>query len=215
MDNMNECISREEQIPAGPDTHRFEKLVKWLGLKDPQKNRAAVTLLSRLGRPGMELLVEEAAGPGKQPDHRVAILDVVARIGEPLGPTEFFTLQSMLRHKVPRVAEKAAEAKCRGKIRDFDAWGTTYHELAKGNKVKKGWKNYGTVRFPTTHDITPEFLEECVTVVRNLVAGGNHVKRPAASPRGAAVSPIVKAAVRLSTIRRKAPFRRSALNVGW
>jgi hypothetical protein len=92
-----------------PDTNRFEKLIKWLGLKDPQKKRAAGTLLSRLGRPGMEVLVEEAAGPGKQPDHRVAILDVVARIGEPLGPTEFFTLQSMLRHKVPRVAEKVAE----------------------------------------------------------------------------------------------------------
>lgn len=109
MDRIDECISMEEQIPAGPDTHRFDKLVKWLGLKDQQKNRAAIILLSRLGRPGMELLVEEAAGPGKQPDHRVAILDLVARIGEPLGPTEFFTLQSMLRHKVSRVAEKAAE----------------------------------------------------------------------------------------------------------
>ena len=41
--------------------------------------------------------------------------------------------------------------------------------------VDKGWKNYGTVRFPTTHDIMPEFLEECVTVVRNLLAGGNRV----------------------------------------
>ena len=109
MDNMNEGISMEEQIPAGPGTHRFDKLVKWLSVKDPQKNRAAVTLLSRLGRPGMELLVEEAAGPGKQLDHRVAILDVVARIGEPLGPTEFFTLQSLLHHKVPRVAAKVAE----------------------------------------------------------------------------------------------------------
>ena len=99
----------EEMTRFAPDTHSFEKLVKWLSLKDPQKNRAAVTLLSRLGRPGMELLVEEAAGPGKQPDHCVAILDVVVQIGEPLGPTEFFTLQSMLRQKVPRVAEKVAE----------------------------------------------------------------------------------------------------------
>ena len=99
----------EEMTQFVPDTHHFDKLVKWLSLKDPRKNHAAATLLSRLGRPGMELLVEEAAGPGKQPDHRIAILNVVVRIGEPLGPDEFFTLQSMLHHKVPRVAEKAAE----------------------------------------------------------------------------------------------------------
>ena len=67
-----------------------------------------------------------------------------------------------------------AAAKRYGRIRDLDEWGTTYFRLGK-SKVNKGWKNHGTVRFPTTHDITPEFLEESVTVVRNLLAGGNRV----------------------------------------
>lgn len=67
-----------------------------------------------------------------------------------------------------------AAAKCRGRIRDFDEWGTTHFQLGK-TPVKKGWKNHGTVRFPTTHDITPEFLEDCITVVRNLLTGGNRV----------------------------------------
>ena len=29
--------------------------------------------------------------------------------------------------------------------------------------------------FPTSHDITPQFLEECVTVLRKLLAAGNEV----------------------------------------
>ena len=67
-----------------------------------------------------------------------------------------------------------AAAKHYGRIHDLDEWGTTYFQLGK-SKVNKGWKNHGTVRFPTTHDITPKFLEESVTVVRNLLAGGNYV----------------------------------------
>ena len=67
-----------------------------------------------------------------------------------------------------------AAAKRYGRIHDLNEWGTTYFQLGK-SKVNKGWKNHGTVRFPTTHDITPKFLEESVTVVRNLLAGGNHV----------------------------------------
>jgi DNA repair photolyase len=67
-----------------------------------------------------------------------------------------------------------AAAKCRGRIRDFDEWGTTHFRLGK-TRIDKGWGNYGAVRFPTTHDITPEFLEECIVVIRNLLAGGNRV----------------------------------------
>ncbi len=33
----------------------------------------------------------------------------------------------------------------------------------------------GTVMFPTTHDILPEFLEPCLTVIRNLLEAGNRV----------------------------------------
>ncbi len=88
---------------------QFNFLVKCLVVKNTQKNREAAMLLRQLGRLGMEALIDEAIKPGRQPDHRIAILNVVAGIGEPLGPTEFFKLQMLLRHKVPRVAAKAAE----------------------------------------------------------------------------------------------------------
>jgi len=68
-----------------------------------------------------------------------------------------------------------AMAKCYGRIRDRDEWGTTYFRLGQKGLVHKRWTDFGTARFPTTHDITPEFLEECVAVVRNLLAGGNRV----------------------------------------
>jgi DNA repair photolyase len=31
------------------------------------------------------------------------------------------------------------------------------------------------VRFPSTHDITPKFLEDCMTKIRRLLAAGNYV----------------------------------------
>ncbi len=67
-----------------------------------------------------------------------------------------------------------AAAKLYGRIQADYEWGTTYHRQREG-RVQKRWKNYGTVRFPTTHDIPPEFLEACVAVVRNLLAAGNRV----------------------------------------
>ena len=54
-----------------PNTHRFDILVKWLGLKDPQKNRAAVTLLCRLGELVTPLLVQEAIKHGIRTKHRI------------------------------------------------------------------------------------------------------------------------------------------------
>lgn len=33
----------------------------------------------------------------------------------------------------------------------------------------------GQVMFPTTHDIVPEILEDCLTVIRNLLVAGNRV----------------------------------------
>lgn len=67
-----------------------------------------------------------------------------------------------------------AKAKGYGRIGGYDQWGTTYHRLGAVD-LQKGWGNYGTVRFPNTHDITPEFLEECVTVLRNLRVAGNRL----------------------------------------
>jgi DNA repair photolyase len=61
------------------------------------------------------------------------------------------------------------------RIHSFDEWGTTYNQ-ERPAEVKKGRKNYGgTVMFPTTHDITPQFLEPCVQVLHQLLDAGNRV----------------------------------------
>lgn len=109
MDNMNKGISVEEQTRPSPDTHHFDTLVKWLGLKDPQKNRAAVTLLCRLGKLATPLLVQEATKPGRRPEHLIAILDVIQTLGGPLGLNEMWGLQSLLRHRNPDVCQKAEQ----------------------------------------------------------------------------------------------------------
>ena len=43
--------------------------------------------------------------------------------------------------------------------------------------VSKGWRLHKgrRIMFPTTHDITPDFLEPCLTVLGKLLAAGNQV----------------------------------------
>ena len=48
-------------------------------------------------------------GPGKQPDHRLRILDVVADIGERRGLDEIISLAELLYHRAPRVRQKVLE----------------------------------------------------------------------------------------------------------
>jgi hypothetical protein len=62
-----------------------------------------------------------------------------------------------------------------GRIRSDDAWGTSYLRL-RCDEVHRGRRKCeGRVMFPTTHDITPRFLDECVTVLRKLLDTGNEV----------------------------------------
>jgi len=66
-------------------------------------------------------------------------------------------------------------AKTNGRIKTFDEWGNSYlqvreHEVSKGRR-----KANGTIMFPSSHDITPEFLDPCMTVLRKLLEAGNDV----------------------------------------
>ena len=40
---------------------------------------------------------------------------------------------------------------------------------------KKFHKRYGRIMFPSTHDITPEHLSECLTFLKNILSPGNEV----------------------------------------
>lgn len=52
-------------------------------------------------------------------------------------------------------------------------WGTNYHRLRKVELKKRRSLVDGRVMFPTTHDITPQFLPECMEVIRKLLVVGN------------------------------------------
>ncbi len=94
----------------GTSTPCFDELIDALRKKDARKNAFATAMLCRLGEIGVvELLVQEANKPRRQPDHRVRILDVIQQIGTPLGPQEYFGITSLLAHRSVKVRVKAAE----------------------------------------------------------------------------------------------------------
>ncbi len=68
-----------------------------------------------------------------------------------------------------------ATAKRYGRIQDDGEWGTTYNRARPSEVNKRRKQENGTVMFPTTHDITPEFLGECLSVISNILASGNRL----------------------------------------
>ena len=92
-----------------PGEGRFDLLLRWLTSKDMKKNQFAVNTLCGLGKPVVSALVMEAILPGKRAQLRIALLDVVQRIGGPLGPEDMFRLRDLLLHRNHAVRRKAEE----------------------------------------------------------------------------------------------------------
>ena len=68
-----------------------------------------------------------------------------------------------------------ANALRRKQIPSLAAWGETYYRLRE-EQVRKRRKNVGgTVMFPSTHDILPEFLEPSLIVMRKILDAGNRL----------------------------------------
>jgi DNA repair photolyase len=61
------------------------------------------------------------------------------------------------------------------RIASPEEWGTTYLEVNEAQVRRKFPKYEGTVMFPTTHDITPRFLQPCLDVLGHLLEAGNQV----------------------------------------
>ena len=59
------------------------------------------------------------------------------------------------------------------RIATLDDWGNPVLRAHEVDKQRR--KSEGRIMFPSTHDITPQFLDECVTVLRNLLAANNEV----------------------------------------
>jgi len=68
-----------------------------------------------------------------------------------------------------------AEALRFRRIKSPEQWGTTYLEVNEAQVRRRFPKYSGTVMFPTTHDITPQFLQPCLDVLDHLLEAGNRV----------------------------------------
>ena len=96
-----------------PGNNGFARLIEALRKKDPELNAFAsdvfIRVRSETGTAVVPALVREACCKGKLPGHRIRILDVVQRIGEPLAADAYFDLMHLAGHRVLKVAVKASE----------------------------------------------------------------------------------------------------------
>ena len=76
----------DASTPAATPQGGLDLMIEWLRTKDKLKNETASSILCRVGEPVVEFLALEVIKPGMRPDHRVRLLDVIQRIGGPLGP---------------------------------------------------------------------------------------------------------------------------------
>ncbi len=62
-----------------------------------------------------------------------------------------------------------------GRIEDPEEWGESYHRVRPKEVQRRRKLVDGQVMFPTTHDITPEFLEPCLETIHNILKPGNRL----------------------------------------
>jgi DNA repair photolyase len=60
-----------------------------------------------------------------------------------------------------------------GRVKNYKEWTCPLLDVRKFNK--KFRKRKGRIMFPTTHDITPENVEECLKVLKSMLSAGNDV----------------------------------------
>ncbi len=68
-----------------------------------------------------------------------------------------------------------ASALRRRQIPNLQVWGENYHTLREKEVQKRRRNVGGTVMFPSTHDIVPEFLEPALIVIGNILRAGNRI----------------------------------------
>ena len=68
-----------------------------------------------------------------------------------------------------------ANALRRKQIPNVQVWGRSYLTLREKEVAKRRKDVGGTVMFPSTHDILPEFLEPSLTVIGNILEAGNRI----------------------------------------
>ena len=87
---------------------QFDMLIQGLYGSDADERDRALVTFARLGERAIPLLVAQAVKPGLLPHQRVRILDVIQKIGGPLGVDEFFAIHTLLTHRSKHVRIRTA-----------------------------------------------------------------------------------------------------------
>lgn len=84
-------------------------LVGYLSTDNKERNELAAKVFIGAGAAVVPMLVREAVARGKRPQHRIRLLDIIARIGAPLGVDDWMTLFSGTAMYTGPVREKIVE----------------------------------------------------------------------------------------------------------
>ena len=95
---------------ATPPSQRSTLVLGWLRSTDEDKACVAVDVLGQAGPDTVPALVREVCRSRRGPAYVCRLLDVIERIGAPLGPSQFLDLQMlMIRPKSEEVRNRLAE----------------------------------------------------------------------------------------------------------
>lgn len=103
------CPPELALVLATPPERRLALMVEFLATKDRRRKELAVRVLVGMGADALPFLVREAVCPGKLPDHRIRLLDIVLAIGGRVGVEEWFSLLTASAAYRGRVREKIDE----------------------------------------------------------------------------------------------------------
>jgi len=81
----------------------FARLVSWLLGRSARHRELAIQILVRNGKASVSDLLRAAFAPRRPQQHRVRLLQVVEKIGQPLELNQFFDLLAMMERYGPAV----------------------------------------------------------------------------------------------------------------
>lgn len=100
-------------------------LVGYLSTDNKERNELAAKVFVGAGAAVVPMLVREAIVRGKRPQHRIRLLEIIARIGAPLDVSDWMTLLSGTGIYPGPVRMKIAEVLVRlGRAKEFASPGT-------------------------------------------------------------------------------------------
>ena len=115
-----------ECLASAPPDKGLKTILKWLTGKDARRSNLAGAVLLGMGKAPTDRILREALAPRTPVQHRIRLLQMIERIGQPLEPGQWFTLFS---------AAETCGPPLRDQIRHLLAWN---REISSSVRSKNG-----------------------------------------------------------------------------